>query len=65
MLQLAANQVRGTRYDALVPDLERDIASIRAWPPGAPPGRLDRRRFLNEFERRHRWWRTNQSGENN
>jgi hypothetical protein len=55
MIQAAIDEARGSKYDALVADLEHDIATIRAWPAGAPPGEINRARFLAEFERRKRW----------
>jgi hypothetical protein len=55
MLQQAADGCRGTCYDTLVADLERDIATIRNWPPEQMPGHLDRARFNQELGRRKAW----------
>jgi hypothetical protein len=42
LLEQTADEVRGTRYDSLLAGLERDIATIRDWPPSEPfPWRLD------------------------
>ena len=55
MLEQAAAECRGTCYDDLVADLERDAATIRSWPPEQIPGHLDRTRFNQELVRRKEW----------
>jgi hypothetical protein len=51
MLRDAASRVRGTPHEAvLLPDLERDMATVAGWPVEAPfPGWLDRDRFKAAF----------------
>lgn len=51
MLRDAASRVRGTPHEAvLLPDLERDMATVAGWPVEAPfPGRLDPDRFKAMF----------------
>jgi hypothetical protein len=54
MLDDAAERVRGTRHEVmLLPDLERDMATIGGWSVDTPfPGRLDRARFEAAFAAR-------------
>jgi hypothetical protein len=53
MLIGAAERVRGTPHEArMLPDLERDLATIRSFPPGPIPWMLNAERFEAEFQRR-------------
>jgi hypothetical protein len=55
MLVDAVERVRNTPHAArMLPDLERDLATLRSFPPGPIPWMLNAERFEAEFQRRLR-----------